>query len=155
MRRTLSLLAGACTLAIAAGCAAPTSNAPVTAGSTYPSSSAPYQTSSSYGQVTNIALVDQKAGTSGAGAVLGAVLGGVLGNQVGGGDGRTAATVAGAVAGGYVGNKVEQNRAGTNEVYRVDVRFEDGRTETFNFHDLNGLRVGDRVRTEGGQLYRM
>jgi outer membrane lipoprotein SlyB len=152
MSRTLTLLAGACTLAIAAGCAAPTNNTPIT--STYPT----YPTSTysaSYGQVTNITMVDQKH-TSGVGAVLGAVLGGVVGHQIGEGSGKTAATVAGAVGGAYAGNRVEQNR-GTDSapVYRVDVRFDDGHSETFNYNDVSGLRVGDRVRTEGGQLYRM
>jgi outer membrane lipoprotein SlyB len=151
MSRTLTLLAGACTLALAAGCAAPTNNTPITSTPTYPASGY----SSSYGQVTNIAMVDQKAQTSGVGAVLGAVLGGVVGHQIGEGSGKTAATVAGAVGGAYAGNRIEQNRGTASApVYRVDVRFDDGHSESYNYNDLAGLRVGDRVRSEGGQLYR-
>jgi outer membrane lipoprotein SlyB len=87
--------------------------------------------------------------------VIGAVVGGVLGNQVGSGHGRTAATVGGAVAGGVVGNEIEKRRSSGTEVYRVEVQFDNGSVETYDFTDLNGLRIGDRVRWEDNQLYRM
>jgi outer membrane lipoprotein SlyB len=109
-----------------------------------------------YGQVRSIQVVDRPGGASGAGAVVGAVVGGVLGNQVGEGRGRTAATVGGAVAGGVVGNEIEKRRsANATQVYRVEVQFDNGSTDSFDFTDLNGLRIGDRVRWEDGQLYRM
>jgi outer membrane lipoprotein SlyB len=152
MKRILSLAAAASALALTVGCsttqpgAAPV--APVT------QSPAVYQ-SAQYGQVKAINVVQRPGNATGAGAVLGAVVGGALGNQVGGGNGRTAATIGGAVAGGIAGNKIEQSQAGTTNVYRVDVQFDDGRTQTFDFRDLNGLTVGDRVRFQDGQLYRM
>jgi outer membrane lipoprotein SlyB len=110
--------------------------------------------SARYGEVRAINLVDRPGSASGAGAVLGAVAGGVLGHQVGGGTGNTAATVGGAVAGGVIGNEIEKHRNSGTEVYRVDVTFDDGTTGTYDFRDLNGLRVGDRVRWQDGQLYR-
>jgi outer membrane lipoprotein SlyB len=79
----------------------------------------------------------------------------VLGHQVGGGTGNTAATVGGAVAGGVIGNEIEKRRSSGSQVYRVDVHFDDGTSGTYDFQDLNGLRVGDRVRWQDGQLYRM
>ena len=89
--------------------------------------------------------------TSGAGAVVGGIVGGVLGHQVGSGRGNDAATVAGAVGGAVVGNEVEKRRA-SDERYRVTVRFRDGREATFYQDDLNGIRVGDRVRVQGDRV---
>jgi outer membrane lipoprotein SlyB len=154
MKRTLTLVAAAGALAATVGCSTPMDPgarpvAPVTQ-----SPSAYY--GARYGQVRAINVVDRPGNASGAGAVLGAVVGGVLGNQVGDGKGRTAATVGGAVAGGVVGNEIEKRRgtSGT-QVYRVEVQFDNGSTESYDFTDLNGLRIGDRVRWEDNQLYRM
>ena len=89
----------------------------------------------------------------GPGTVLGAVVGGVLGHQVGSGRGNDAATVAGAVGGAVVGNEVEKRR-NDDERYRIVVRFRDGREATFEQDSTNGLRVGDRVRVDGNNVYR-
>ena len=154
MTRTLTLAALASSLALVVGCSSPRDPgaAPVAPVTQSPSA---YE-STQYGQVTAINIVERPGHASGAGAVLGAVVGGALGNQVGAGTGKTAATVGGAVAGGLIGNKIEENRASnTTTVYRVDVRFDDGRTQTFDFKELNGLRIGDRVRWQDNQLYRM
>jgi outer membrane lipoprotein SlyB len=108
-----------------------------------------------YGQVREIDIVHTSRRTSGAGAVIGAILGGVVGNQFGGGSGRGALTVGGAVAGAVAGNAVEDRRnRRDDEVYRVTVRFENGTVREFDFHQIDDLRVGDRVRWENGQLYR-
>jgi len=153
MNRTLTLVAAASALALAAGCSSPMDPgarpvAPVTQSPTV------YQ-STQYGQVRSINVVDRPGNASGAGAVIGAVVGGVLGHQVGGGTGNTAATVGGAVAGGVVGHEIEKRRASGTEVYRVEVQFDDGHTATYDFKDLNGLQIGDRVRWQDNQLYRM
>jgi len=149
MKRTLCLVAAASALAMTVGCASPGARpvAPVTVS---PSMAEAAQ----YGQVRAITVVEKPGGTSGAGAVLGAVVGGVIGNQVGGGTGKAVATVGGAVAGGVIGNEVEKRR-NENEVYRIDVMFEDGHVQSYDFRELNGLRIGDRVRWQDGQLYRM
>ena len=108
-----------------------------------------------YGQVRAIDLVSVDRRTSGGGAVLGAVLGAVVGNQFGSGSGRAAATGAGAIGGAVAGNAIEKRQRGDNEVYRVSVRFEDGSVRDFDFQRIDDLRVGDRVRWDGGQLSRI
>ena len=155
MTRTLTTLTAAATLALAAGCSSVKDNTP-------PVSSAPYSTSPAYasteatqfGYVRNIAQLDTSRRTSGAGAILGAVVGGVVGNQIGAGSGRTAATAIGAVGGAVVGNKIEESRNRGQAYYQVDVRLDNGDFRSFDYYDINGLRVGDRVRVEGGQLQR-
>jgi outer membrane lipoprotein SlyB len=106
-----------------------------------------------YGRVVAIDVVRGSGGSSGAGAVVGGLIGGVLGHQVGSGRGNDAATVAGAVGGAVVGNEVEKRRNG-DEQYRVVVQFRDGREASFLQDSVGGLRVGDRVRIDGGRLYR-
>jgi outer membrane lipoprotein SlyB len=105
------------------------------------------------GRVVAIDVVRRDSRPSGAGAVLGGVLGGVLGHQVGSGRGNTAATVAGAVGGAVVGNELEERRH-EEQRYRISVRFRDGTESTFEQSSLNGIRVGDRVRTDGDHLVR-
>ena len=107
-------------------------------------------------EAARVVAIDREGGSgrsTGAGAVLGGVVGGVLGHQVGSGRGNDAATVAGAVGGAVVGNEVEKRRA-SGERYRVTVRTRDGREATYYQDDLNGLRVGDRVRIDGDRLAR-
>jgi outer membrane lipoprotein SlyB len=107
------------------------------------------------GTVREIDLVQIERRPSGAGAVLGAVLGGVLGNQFGSGGGRFAATGVGAVAGAMAGNAVETQRGRREDAhFRVRVRFDDGSVRSFDYWQIDDLRVGDRVRWENGQLYR-
>jgi hypothetical protein len=90
----------------------------------------------------------------GAGAILGAVIGGVVGNQFGSGTGRALATGAGIVGGAAAGNAVENRNKRDDEVYRVWIRLDNGVMRSLDFHRVDDLRVGDRVRYEGGQLYR-
>ena len=106
-----------------------------------------------FGRVVAIDVVRGGGRSTGAGAVVGGIVGGVLGHQVGSGRGNDAATVAGAVGGAVVGNELEKRRDG-DEQYRVVVQFRDGREATFVQDSLNGIRVGDRVRVDGGRLYR-
>jgi outer membrane lipoprotein SlyB len=168
MTRTLiTLSAVASTIALAAGCSSmyETTQARNPDGTAI-GTTVPYATSSQspeavqsqavqYGTVRNISQLDTARRTSGGGAILGAVIGGALGNQVGSGTGRVAATAAGAVGGAVVGNKIEEARAGSAEsYYQVDVRLDNGDLRSFDYYDLNGLRVGDRVRIDNGQLQR-
>ena len=106
-----------------------------------------------YGDYARVVAIDveRTGGSTGAGAVIGGIAGGVLGHQLGSGRGNDAATVAGAIGGAVVGNEVEKRRA-SGERYRVTVRFRDGREATYVQSDLNGIRVGDRVRVEGDHL---
>jgi outer membrane lipoprotein SlyB len=110
---------------------------------------------SQFGNVSRIDVVPMSTRTSGAGAVLGAVLGAVVGHQVGNGTGRDVATGVGAVGGAVIGNSVEKRNQSENDVYRVSVRLDDGRIGQFDYQRIDDLRVGDRVKVEGGQLYRV
>ena len=109
-----------------------------------------------YGTVRQIDMVDQSERPTGGGAVLGGVIGGVLGNQIGSGSGRGAMTVLGAFGGALVGNHIEQKEATANSrrYYHVVVEFAGGVTRSFDYSDLNGLRVGMRVKLDRGVLDR-
>ena len=108
-----------------------------------------------YGRVENIGYVQTSQRPSGAGAVLGAVIGGVIGNRFGEGSGRALATGAGVVGGAVVGNAIEGRQRRDDEVYRVQVRFDNGGMRDFDFQRIDDLRIGDRVKFEGGQLHRL
>ena len=106
-----------------------------------------------YGRVENIGIIQIAQRPSGAGAILGAVIGGVVGNTIGHGAGRALATGAGVVGGAVAGNAIEGRTAGADEVYRVQVRFDNGTFRDFDFQRIDDLRRGDRVKFEGGQLH--
>jgi len=106
---------------------------------------------SSCGVVTDVSAITHEAKPSGLGAVAGAVVGGVLGHQVGGGNGKKVATVAGVVGGAYAGNAIE-GKTRTTTSYRVRVRFEDGRRDSFNYAQAPNLDVGTPVRVRNGEL---
>jgi len=101
-----------------------------------------------FGRVESIEPIAQQTSSSGVlGTVIGGVAGGVLGNQIGGGTGRTLATIGGAVAGGVAGNQLERRaNSGTETLYRVNVRLDDGRLATVTQRNLGPLRVGDRAQ---------
>jgi outer membrane lipoprotein SlyB len=90
----------------------------------------------------------------GGGTVIGAIVGGALGNQVGKGDGRKAATVVGAVAGGAVGHQVEKDRRG-RDVWRIEVRMDDGDYRTVTQYRYPDVRRGDHVQVRDGRVYMM
>jgi outer membrane lipoprotein SlyB len=108
-----------------------------------------------YGRVENIGYVQVASRPSGAGVVLGAVIGGLVGNHFGSGTGRALATGAGVVGGAVAGNAIEGRTRRDDEVYRVQVRFDNGATRDFDFQRIDDLRVGDRVKYEGGQVHRL
>lgn len=151
---TLSLLASS--LALTVGCSSVPAEQPNygAVGSAPGYSSSGTYDSVQYGYVRNIQQLDTSRRSSGAGALLGAVIGGVVGNQVGSGTGRAVATAAGAVGGAVIGNKIEDRGRQPSSYYQVDVRLDNGDFRTFDYADLNGLRVGDRVRVQDNQLQR-
>lgn len=108
-----------------------------------------------YGRVENIGYVQVSQRPSGGGALLGAVIGGVVGNRFGAGTGRALATGIGAVGGAVVGNAIENRNLRDGEVYRVQVRFDNGSLRDFDFERIDDMRTGDRVKFEGGQLHRV
>ena len=108
-----------------------------------------------FGRVENIGYVQTSQRTSGGGAILGAVIGGVIGNQFGHGGGKALATGAGVFGGAVAGNAIEGRNRRDDEVYRVQVRFDNGSVRDFDFQRIDDLRIGDRVKFEGGQLHRL
>jgi outer membrane lipoprotein SlyB len=92
---------------------------------------------------------------SGVGAVAGGALGGVLGHQFGKGDGKKAMTVLGAVGGAVAGHQIEKSHNAKVVGYRVQVQLDSGETRTFEPKELEGLKVGDRVRVDQGLLHRV
>lgn len=139
---------------------APMSPAPV---STFPTSNSSTNTQGAYveyGRVNNVEIIRAQAPSqgSGVGAVIGGVAGAVVGSQIGSGTGRTAATVIGAVGGAVAGNAIEKSRtanAAAGESYRVSVQLDNGSMRAYDVSTYGELRIGDRVRIENGQLYRV
>jgi outer membrane lipoprotein SlyB len=163
MKHTLNFQRTGAALALVALLSAcgttPRSSAPMPTSSTLP----PVQGSApviqvDYGRVTAIdPLRTQEQGRgTGAGAVIGGVAGAVLGNQVGSGSGRDVARIAGAVGGAVAGNTVERNaRSQWRESYRIMVQLENGINRAYEVPTPGDLRVGDRVRIENNQIFRM
>ena len=108
-----------------------------------------------YGRVERVGYIQISQRPSGAGAVLGAVIGGVIGHQFGRGGGNALATGAGVIGGAVAGNAIEGRNRRDDEVYRVQVRFDNGSVRDFDFQRIDDLRTGDRVKFEGGQLHRL
>ena len=134
----------------------PVSTAPTTT-TTYPSNQGAYV---EYGRVNNVEVIraQQPSAGPGVGAVIGGVAGAVLGNQVGQGNGRTAATIIGAVGGAVAGNAIEKSRTANTaagESYRVSVQLDNGALRAYDMTSYGDLRIGDRVRVENGQVYRV
>jgi outer membrane lipoprotein SlyB len=107
------------------------------------------------GVVDRIEVIKKGDTNNVAGTVIGGIAGGLIGHQIGGGSGQTAATIVGSVGGAVAGNQVQQRARGANETFRVTVRFENGATQTIRQDDISDMRTGDRVRVEGGRVYRM
>ena len=67
--------------------------------------------------------------------------------------GGIATGIAGAAGGAYAGKKVEE-KMNTHKVWTVHVRYEDGRTQQFEFTENPGLRAGDQVKNSGNSVVR-
>jgi outer membrane lipoprotein SlyB len=108
-----------------------------------------------YGRVQSIEPIRAESRTSGGGALIGGAIGALAGHQVDHGNRKAAATVVGAVAGALIGNQIEKNNAGAQDVYRVSIRLDSGEVRSYDYAQLNDLRVGERVRVDAGnQVYR-
>lgn len=111
----------------------------------------PPQTCPECGTVTSIKEVKKKGSASGVGALTGAVIGGGLGYAVGGSGHRTAGTLIGAGGGALAGNMIEKN-AKSGYTYKIEVRLDNGTTQTFRYDSHPGWTTGSRVRIVNGQL---
>ncbi|MDO5692859.1 MAG: glycine zipper 2TM domain-containing protein [Pseudomonadota bacterium] len=156
-QRLASSLAVVSAAAALVACAAPGTPVGGTypAGSAYPASQPSTQVQSQFGRVTNVEFVRGSQSQGIAGAVVGGAVGGLAGSQIGGGTGRKAATVAGVVGGALIGRALEQNmNRNSVDHYRVTVQLDNGAVRQFDYAQAPNVRVGDRVRAEGDQLYR-
>ena len=148
----MSVLASAAVLALVSACSSAPTNSVAEAPGMAPAAAAYTQ----YGYVRNIETVSVASHPNNrGGVVLGAVLGAVVGNQIGDGNGQKAAIAVGAVGGALIGNEVQNRNRREDEVFRVTVRFDDGREASYDYQRVDALRSGDRIKVEGGQLYRL
>ena len=106
-----------------------------------------------FGYVEGVSFVKAGGSSSGGGAIVGGIIGGVVGHQIGSGRGNTAATIAGAAGGALIGNEVEKNRNVTDRV-EVRVRLDSGTRVTYTQENPRDFQTGDRVRIEGGRVFR-
>ena len=157
IKRAASMALGAVLVAALAACASPYQQGGYSQGGqggySQPSSGGYAQ---GVGTVTNVQMVRGQGGSGLTGAVVGGAVGGLAGNQVGGGSGRTAATVAGVAVGALIGRAIEQNstRSQGRDYYRVTVQLDNGQMHSLDYGDAPNVRIGDRVRLDGNQLYR-
>ena len=107
------------------------------------------------GVVDRIEVIKKGDSNNIAGTIIGGIAGGLIGHQVGGGRGQTAATIAGGVGGAMAGNQIQNRTRGADETFRVTVRYDNGATEVIRQDNIADLRTGDRVRVDGGRLYRL
>ncbi|MES2957300.1 MAG: glycine zipper 2TM domain-containing protein [Pseudomonadota bacterium] len=155
MHATMRMALGALVLTLLSACASrpQATNAPVYS----PSRGGAANATVAYGVVRSIDPIGT-AGEQpqGGGAVLGGIIGAVVGRQFGDSNsGKNVGTVAGAVSGALIGNEVEKNTRREQQALRVTVQLERGGVRSFDYRSLGDLRVGDRVRVEGNQLYRV
>jgi outer membrane lipoprotein SlyB len=153
MRHAARLAATALIVSLLAACASPAQKSSPVYGGSRTDSGAAVQ----YGRVTSIDPIGIPADQpQGAGAVVGGIVGAIVGRQFGdSSSGKNTGTVVGAVGGAIIGNEMEKNARRDGGGVRVSVQVEGAGLRKFDFRDAGGLRVGDRVRIEGSQLYRL
>ena len=106
-----------------------------------------------FGFVEDVSYVQSRSTGTGGGAIVGGIIGGVVGHQLGSGNGNTAATVVGAVGGAVIGNQIEKNQNVSDRI-EVRVRLDSGERVTYTQENPRDFRNGDRVRIEGGRVFR-
>lgn len=159
--RLVAIVSGGVIAATLAACGTtPVATYPGTTVTTYPTVTTAPVAAMEYGRITNIEYMPVGSTVSRGPNVLGAVVGGaagaLLGRQIGSGSGRDAATVLGGVAGAVIGSQVARNSAGatTQPGYRITMVTDQGYTRVYEVPATGDLRVGDRVRVDGGVIYR-
>jgi outer membrane lipoprotein SlyB len=104
--------------------------------------------------VEAINVIEVKGDGNYIGTIGGGVIGALAGSQVGGGSGRTAAQVAGALGGAYVGRNIDKQNDKPSRHFEVVIRFANGGTQTVQYANDPGLRVGEKVKLNDGALTR-
>jgi outer membrane lipoprotein SlyB len=152
MKSFLRASIAVCIAMLGLGSAACAADAPAAAASR-PDARALAKLCDTCGVVASVATEKRKGKASGLGAVGGAVAGGVLGHQMGGGTGKTVATAGGAVAGGLIGNEIEK-RMHKHTVWMTTVTMKDETSRRFEAAADPGLKAGDVVKVDNGQMRR-
>ena len=156
MQGTIRITAAATVLALLSACAThpqqTASNAPV-----YSPSRGAQSAPTGYGVVRSIESISTASEQPrGGGAVVGGIVGAIVGRQFADSNhGKNVGTVAGAVGGALIGNEIEKNSRRDGQGVRVNVQLDQGGVRSFDFQSISELRVGDRVRIDGNQLYRL
>lgn len=154
MQRMIRIAAPAIALALLSACASrpQATNAPV-----YSPSRGATSATVSYGVVRSIESIGSASEQpAGGGAVVGGIVGAVIGRQFADSNsGKNVGTVAGAVGGALIGNEIEKNARRDQQGVRVNIQLDQGGIRAFDFKSIGELRVGDRVRIDGNQLYRL
>jgi outer membrane lipoprotein SlyB len=155
MQRSLRLATSAVCVALLGACAnynTARPNEPV-----YGSRGGGSHSGVAYGQVRSIENLGSSADAPrGGGAVVGGIVGAIIGRQFADGTrGKNIGTAVGAVGGAVVGNEMEKQSQRDAGGVRVTVQLDGGGARSFEFRSLGDLRVGDRVRIEGNQIYRL
>jgi outer membrane lipoprotein SlyB len=89
---------------------------------------------------------------TGLGPIAGGIAGAVLGDQIGGkGNTRKVLTVLGAAGGAYAGREIEKQARATKH-WEIDLRRDDGASETVRSDVAPPYQPGERVRVVDGRL---
>ncbi len=110
-----------------------------------------------HGRVDSVReVVQRQQGNPAGGAIAGAIIGGIIGSTIGGhthydrwGNGHYVGNPAGAfvgAAGGAAIGAAASQGGGEQRWYEVNVRFDDGGSETFTYRAYAPFRPGDDVR---------
>lgn len=105
------------------------------------------------GRVLSVTKEEKSGEGTPLGLIAGGVAGAILGNQVGSGTGKDLATIAGAAGGAYAGKKIEE-KATSQTVWTVSVRFGDGSKGSYTFVQDPCFQTGDAVRKSGQTIVR-
>jgi outer membrane lipoprotein SlyB len=126
----------------------PLAQAPVTV----PEAPRPVVKPGNVGTIQAVREVKDPGKTNGVGPIAGGIAGAILGDQIGGhGNTRKIITVLGAAGGAFAGREIEQQARATKH-WEIDVRRDDGATETVRSDVTPPYHPGDRVRLLDGRL---
>jgi outer membrane lipoprotein SlyB len=159
MQQPLRIAAAVISLAILSACASRPAQTTNTTSTTNAPVYSPHRGASSaaitYGTVRNIESIGNDQARGG-GAVVGGIVGAVVGRQFADSNrGKNVGTVAGAVGGALIGNEIEKNSRREQQGVRVTIQLDHGGVRSYDYQSIGELRVGDRVRIDGNQVYRL